>query len=125
MSPQSFPVHKTTPVSDKTSVSEKSSYRTSIFQEAGELPRLWGRESQSGYTSKRTLTSCSGGEKDFSIDDAAQVYEEHAIDTGRRPALAGYRYEIPERYGGNETSYRENTLIPLSRSNNTWVPLCE
>lgn len=31
-------------------------------------------------------------------------------------------YEMPERYGGIETTYGSQIAIPLAGNNNTWVP---
>jgi hypothetical protein len=107
---QSSLVQEALLVNEKVLAPEKPSHRTSIFKEIDDVPRLWGRESQSGYRGKRALTLCSDGEKDYSIDSAPGCHD------------ADYGYEMPERYGGKEVAYGDHPFKLLAGNNNTWVP---
>jgi hypothetical protein len=121
MSTQSLPTHETLPVNGK--ISEKPPHRTSIFKEVDDLPRLWGRQSQPGYTGKRTLARSSDGGKEYSIDSAPGCYEDPAaVHIGRQSMPADFGYEMPERYAGKEVAYGDDSFVPLAGNNNSWVP---
>ena len=123
MSTPSFSVQEALPVNEKSLTSEKPAHRTSIFKELDDVPRAWGRESQSGYKGKRTLDPCYDGEKE---DGAARGYEgSQAVDIGRQPMPSDYGYEMPERYGGKGVPYEDDFAIPLAGNNNTWIPPSE
>lgn len=127
MPTQSFLLHEPVPTDGKALALKKSTYRTSIFKELDELPRLWGRESQSGYTGKRTLTPSSDAGKEYSNNDAALGFDHpEVVNIGRQPMPADYGYEMPERYVGKEFGqrgdYGDDFGMPLAGNNNTWVP---
>jgi hypothetical protein len=122
MSTQSFPGNETLPVNEKLLAADMPSHRTSIFKELDNVPRVWGRESQSGYTGNRVLTPSSEGGKEYSVDGASGDYEGKFVDSGRRAVPADYGYEMPERYGRKGVTYGNEPFIPLAKNNNTWVP---
>ena len=111
----SFPVHQGLQVDDKGGVArEKPSPRTSILSEHEDvdLPRVWGRDSQSGYNGIRSL----GGLEIGRIGGQPLPVDVLPVDVG---------YEIPERYGGKEIAYDEDIAQPLAGNKNTWVPPTE
>jgi hypothetical protein len=98
----SFPVHQGLQVDDKGGVTwEKPSPRTSILSEHEDvdLPRVWGRDSQSGYNGIRSLGGLEIGR------------------IGGQPILVDVGYEIPERYGGKEIAYGKDISQPLAGNN--------
>jgi hypothetical protein len=106
----SFPVHQGLQVDDKGGVTwAKPSPRTSIFSEHEDvdLPRVWGRDSQSGYNGIRSLGGLEIGR------------------IGGQPLPVDVSYEMPERYGGKEIACGEDIAQPLAGNNNTWVPPAE
>lgn len=126
MSTQSFPVHEALPVNEKSLTSEKPAHRTSIFKELDDVPRVWDRESQTGYRGKRVLSAYSDREKEDSIDGVGGGHEGlETVDIGRQLMPSDYGYEMPERYGGKGVSYGDDFAIPLAGNNNTWVPPSE
>jgi hypothetical protein len=72
-----------------------------------DLPRVWGRDSQSGYNGIRSLGGLEIGR------------------IGGQPLPVDVGYEMPERYGGKEIAYGEDIAQPLAGNNNTWVPPAE
>jgi hypothetical protein len=68
------------------------------------LPRVWGRDSQSGYNGIRSLGELEIGR------------------IGGQPLPVDVGYEIPERYGGKEIADGKDIAQPLAGNNNTWVP---
>lgn len=109
---------------------DKSSHRTSIFvehhQDHHDLPPVWGKDSQPGYKGQRVLGLLPSLHPDgpYANSGPLGAYDPRYIEAARtiRPRPSDMGYEMPERYGGKEVAYGEESVIPLASNNNTWVP---
>lgn len=109
--------------SDRTGSLEKLSpapHRSSVFVEhhdVSPLPRVWGRESQSGYKGRRVLGL--ENEKSPYIDNGPLGAYGPDLTHDVEPFSV---YEMPQRYAGHQASYRPETPISLAGNNNTFTP---
>jgi hypothetical protein len=77
-----------------------------------DVPVVWDRPPQSGYTGRR-MSGVYGNEK--------SQYRQNAPFNSYGMGRPLPSYEIPQRYGKSR-SYQEELPIPLAGNNNTWVP---
>lgn len=115
-------LHDVDGLSERTGSLEKltpGSHRTSIFVEhhdVSPLPRVWGRESQSGYKGRRVL-GLEDEKSSYMNDGPLGAYgPDSTRDAEPFPA-----YEMPQRYA-RHASYRPETPISLAGNNNTFAP---
>jgi hypothetical protein len=97
--------------------------RASAFVEhndATPIPRVWGRESQSGYKGRRVLGLVDDDEKSpYMINKSPfGAYAPSITESGK---MSFPDYEMPQRYV-ESPAYRSGNPIPLAGNNNTWVP---